>query len=317
MIYGVVVLVDPRLDFALPARALPVLRNASVIYGGSDVDAERLGVEPVVDVDKLLAEPSVLLVTSREEPSAEVMLAAGAQLIESPIPDLVQAVSAMDRLRSPGGCPWDHAQTHDSLRKYLIEETYELLEAIEQDDYPAMREELGDVLLQVLFHSRIAQEAQENAFTIEDVAGDLVTKLVNRHPHIFDAAFHGQPTALTPEQAGQRWEDEKKTEKLRESIVDGVAFGQPASALAGKLGQRSGRAGIPLDLLPSESGTGAQLFRSAATSARAGVDPEGELRATAKHFASNIRAAESAARQAGVEPSTLEADGWRRFWPQG
>jgi XTP/dITP diphosphohydrolase len=97
--------------------------------------------------------------------------------------------------------------------------------------------------------------------------------------------------------------------------VDGVALGQPAAALAGKLGQRSGRAGIPLDLFPQGADAGAQLFRAAATARRGGLDPEGELRAAAKQFARDLRAAETAARRAGVEPSTLEAEGWRRFWP--
>src|ERR1700710_755884 len=93
----------------------------------------------------------------------------------------------MDRLRSPGGCPWDAAQTHESLARYLLEETYEVLDAIETGDLTLLREELGDLLLQVLFHSRVAQELPAaQAFSIDDVADDLVTKLIGRHPHVFD-----------------------------------------------------------------------------------------------------------------------------------
>src|SRR5205807_6093040 len=98
---------------------------------------------------------------------------------------LVDAVAVMNRLRSPGGCPWDAEQTHDSLRQYLIEETYELLEAIEDGDRALLREELGDVLLQVLFHARIAAEDAVDPFGVDEVAADLVGKLVGRHPHVF------------------------------------------------------------------------------------------------------------------------------------
>jgi XTP/dITP diphosphohydrolase len=217
----------------------------------------------------------------------------------------------MDRLRSPGGCPWDAVQTHESLRQYLVEETYELLDAIEDGDREALREELGDVLLQVLFHARVAAEDPADPFDIDDVAATLVAKLVGRHPHVFADADQ----VHTPEHQELKWEELKQREKQRKSIVDGVALGQPAVALAGKLGQRSGRAGVPLDLFPTGTDTASQLFRIAATARRAGVDPEGELRALAKAFASDIRAAEQAARAAGLEPTTLEAEGWRKFWP--
>jgi XTP/dITP diphosphohydrolase len=217
----------------------------------------------------------------------------------------------MDRLRSPGGCPWDAVQTHESLRQYLVEETYELLDAIEDGDREALREELGDVLLQVLFHARVAAEHADDPFGIDDVAQALVDKLVGRHPHVFADA----EKIHTAERQELNWEELKQVEKRRLSIVDGVALGQPAVALAGKLGQRSGRAGVPLDLFPDGPGPAAQLFRVAATARRAGTDPEGELRALAKQFALDVRAAETAAREAGVAPTTLEADGWRKFWP--
>ncbi|PKV94177.1 XTP/dITP diphosphohydrolase [Amycolatopsis echigonensis] len=290
----------------LPAAALPLLRT-SAVYAASDVDSAQFGVPPVGES----SEDIVLLAASRTEPTAAAMLAAGAQLIETSVPPLVEAVEVMDRLRSPGGCPWDARQTHESLRQYLVEETYELLEAIEDNDRAALREELGDVLLQVLFHARVAAEHGRAPFTIDDVARDLVDKLVGRHPNVFaDAA-----RIASAEHQELKWEELKQAEKQRKSIVDGVALGQPAVALAGKLGQRSGRAGIPLDLFPQDSSAPAQLFRTAAIARRGGLDPEGELRAVAKQFARDIRAAETAARNAGVEPSTLEAEGWRKFWP--
>lgn len=223
---------------------------------------------------------------------------------------LLDAVRVMDRLRSPGGCPWDAAQTHDSLRQYLVEETYELLDAIETRDRAALREELGDVLLQVLFHSRMAAEHPHDPFDIDDVARELVDKLVGRHPHVF---AEGDET-LTLEHQQRRWEELKHTEKRRDSIVDGVALGQPAAALAGKLGQRTGRAGVPFDLMPDGHGEGEKLFRLAAAARRSGVDPEGELRAVAKDFEQRVRAAEDAARADGVDPDKLDADGWRRYW---
>ncbi|WP_020670325.1 MazG family protein [Amycolatopsis nigrescens] len=309
---SVVVLTGP--DAALPAAALTALRGASVVYAGSDLDAVALGVERAPEVAKLLAEPVLLIASSATEPGAAALLASGARLIEAPRQagaGLAEAARVMDRLRSPGGCPWDAVQTHDSLRQYLVEETYELLDAIEQGDRAAMREELGDVLLQVLFHARVAAEHAEDPFDIDVVAGELVAKLVGRHPHVFaDAA-----KVHTAEHQQVKWEELKQAEKGRKSIVDGVALGQPAIALAGKLGQRTGRAGIPFDLFPAGPSHAEQLFRIAAGARRGGIDPEGELRAVAKRFAADVRAAEHAARAAGIEPSTLEADGWRGYWP--
>ena len=124
---------------------------------------------------------------------------------------LLDAVAVMDRLRAPGGCPWDAEQTHDSLLRYLIEECYELVQAVEAGDPAAIREELGDVLLQVLFHARIAAErpGSQGGFDIDDVAGNLVDKLVRRHPHVFDVA--AAPVANSADQQ-QRWDELKKTE---------------------------------------------------------------------------------------------------------
>jgi XTP/dITP diphosphohydrolase len=294
---------------SFPAHALAAIRAADAVYAGADVDAAALGIERAPGV--ALTGSVVLIAASRAEPGAAALIEAGATVLAAPVSPLAEAAEVMDRLRSPGGCPWDAVQTHESLRQYLVEETYELLDAIEDGDREALREELGDVLLQVLFHARVAAEHTEDPFGIDDVAQDLVNKLVGRHPHVFADA----DKIHTAEHQELKWEELKQAEKRRLSIVDGVALGQPAAALAGKLGQRSGRAGVPPDLFPAGAEPAAQLFRVAATARRAGTDPEGELRALAKQFALDVRAAEAAAREAGVEPATLEANGWRKFWP--
>jgi XTP/dITP diphosphohydrolase len=306
----------PHPDAGVPPAALPFLRGARAVYAsGLDGDlTDLLGAKPAPDAATLAAEsaegPLVLFASDARD--AAVLALHDARIIGQPAGvRLVEAARVMDRLRSPGGCPWDAAQTHESLRQYLVEETYELLEAIEEGDRPAFREELGDVLLQVLFHSRVAAEHADDPFDIDEVAGDLVAKLVGRHPHVFADADR----IHTAEHQEVKWEELKQAEKRRQSIVDGVALGQPAAAFAGKLGQRSGRAGIPLDLFPAGSDVATQLFHLAATAKRAGVDPEGELRAVAKRFAADVRAAEANARAAGVDPTTLEADGWRAYWP--
>ncbi|WP_414943890.1 MazG family protein [Amycolatopsis sp. cmx-11-32] len=292
----------------LPAEALSILRSSDAVYAASDVDPAVFGVPALGDAQ---VRDLVLIAGSRTEPKAAALIRAGARVVEAPVSPLVEAAEVMDRLRSPGGCPWDAVQTHESLRQYLVEETYELLDAIEEGDRAALREELGDVLLQVLFHARVAIEDADDPFGIDEVASDLVAKLVGRHPYVFTDA----PPVESVDHQNLKWEELKQAEKSRKSIVDGVALGQPAVALAGKLGQRSGRAGIPLDLFPDGSEAAAQLFRVAATARRAGIDPEGELRAVAKRFARDIRDTEMAARDAGLEPTTLEADGWRKFWP--
>ncbi len=239
---------------------------------------------------------------------------------------LLDAAAVMDRLRSPGGCPWDAEQTHESLLPYLVEECYELYQAIEDGDGVAVREELGDVLLQVLFHARVASEAElgsrpsgaeaESSFDIDDVAADLVAKLVGRHPHVF-AGRTGTERIDTAERQEHRWEELKRAEKQRDSSVDGVPLGQPAVALAAKLTSRTARAGLPADLLPDGSGLGERLFTDAARAKLAGEDPEAALRSAARRFADDVRAAERSARDAGLDPHALDADAWRAHWPAG
>src|SRR6185503_3837104 len=210
----------------------------------------------------------------------------------------------------PGGCPWDAEQTHESLLQYLVEECYELYQAIEDGDGAATREELGDVLLQVLFHARVAADG-EWSFDIDDVAGGLVAKLVGRHPHV----FAGTERIDTAERQEHRWEELKRAEKQRLSSIDGVPLGQPAVALAAKLTSRAARAGLPADLLPGGPGVGERLFADAARAKLSGDDPEAALRTAARRFADDVRAAERAARAAGLDPHALDADAWRAHWP--
>ncbi|WP_431680108.1 MazG family protein [Kitasatospora sp. KL5] len=208
---------------------------------------------------------------------------------------LLDLASVMDRLRSPGGCPWDAEQTHESLVKYLVEEAYELVEAIEEGDRETLREELGDVLLQVFFHSRIAEEHPEDPFSVDDVAGDIVEKLMYRHPHVF-----GDVEATGSDQVEANWEQLKAAEKQRESVLDGVPSGLPALAYAAKLVSRVRRAGFtavpdaPYELpgeLTAES-AGELLLAVAQRAYDAGVDVDAALRGAARRYRTAVRTAE-------------------------
>jgi XTP/dITP diphosphohydrolase len=211
----------------------------------------------------------------RAERDAEAISA-----LPAPGHSLLEAVDVMDRLRSPGGCPWDAAQTHESLVRYLVEECYELVQALEDGDVEAMREELGDVLLQVLFHARIAAETvrEHGGFDIDDIAEDLVAKLVRRHPHVFGP--NADP-GLTAEDQQARWDELKKIEKAQPSVVDGVALGQPALALAAKLGARSAKYGADVPL-PAGDSPAEQIYRLAFEAGVRGDDPESGVRTLAR-----------------------------------
>ena len=295
-----VITLSRRLGAVLPAAALPALRAASAVHADPSVPAELAA---AAGATPLPADPAPDSVVLTLEPG-------GLPTPEPAGSSLLDAVAVMDRLRSPGGCPWDAEQTHESLLKYLVEECYELYQAIEDGDRVDMREELGDVLLQVLFHARVAAE-DAAPFTIDDVADGLVAKLVGRHPHVFDGSERVDTAAA---QEG-RWEELKRAEKQRESSVDGVPLGQPAVALAAKLVSRTRRAGLPADLVPAGDGVGETLFRRIAEAVRAGEDPESALRTTAKEFAEQVREAERAAAAEGAAPHSLDEETWRSTWP--
>jgi XTP/dITP diphosphohydrolase len=203
---------------------------------------------------------------------------------------LLDVVAIMDKLRV--SCPWDREQTHASLLKYLLEETYEAAEAIETSDWPSLREELGDVLFQAVFHARVAAEraAAEGGFTIDDVADELAAKLVRRHPHVFASV-----AVSSADEVNQNWEEIKKAEKAERaaesgsgpaSVLDGVAFGQPALSLAAQLQRRAARAGVPAGSPgPDADGIGDELMRVVARARETGVDPEIALREAARRYA--------------------------------
>ncbi|MFE5816425.1 nucleoside triphosphate pyrophosphohydrolase [Streptomyces sp. NPDC056479] len=197
---------------------------------------------------------------------------------------LLDLVQVMDRIRTE--CPWSSQQTHKGLAKYGIEEAYELVEAIEDGDRDELREELGDVLLQVVFHARIAEEDPEAPFSIDDVAGGIVTKLIHRHPHVF-----GDETATTPEEVKEHWLRTKAVEKQRESVTEGIPLGQPGLALAAKLASRVRTAGLEVPL-PTGEGLGYELLAMAVRAEAAGVDPEAALRVAARAYRDAVRAVE-------------------------
>jgi XTP/dITP diphosphohydrolase len=177
---------------------------------------------------------------------------------------LLELVAVMDRLRSPGGCAWDARQTHESLVEYLIEEAYETVEAIEASDRAGLREELGDLLLQVVFHARIAAEDSADPWTIDDVADGIVAKLISRHPHVFADA-----TADTPEQVEANWHAIKAKEKGRASVTDGIPSALPSLVHAGKVLSRSAGLAARLPDLPA-SGSAAAVMRPVESEAEFG-----------------------------------------------
>lgn len=197
---------------------------------------------------------------------------------------LLDLVQVMDRIRLE--CPWSSRRTHEGLAKYAIEEAYELVEAIEDGDRDELREELGDVLLQVVFHARIAEEDPDAPFSVDDVAGTIVDKLIHRHPHVF-----GDETADTPEDVREHWLRTKAAEKQRTSVTEGVPLGQPGLALAAKLASRVRQAGLDVPL-PTGEGIGYDLLTLAARAESEGTDPEAALRAAARAYRDAIRGAE-------------------------
>lgn len=291
-----VVLLDPRRPSLMPVEALALL-------AGDIVYTEELPIVvpwslPAARSVLSGAEAAVLLSSDRNHPAVLARLAAGEALIAAPDgaagERLIDAVAIMDRLRTDG--PWESEQTHDSLRRFLLEETYELFDAVRSGDADELCAELGDVLLQVLFHARIAEDARENAFGIDDVADSLLRKLANRVP----AVLAGEEISLEDQVA--QWEERKALEKTsRDSIMDDLPTAQPALALASKVLQRVARAGLPAELVPEEI---------TSVTVAAGVDAENVLRTAVLEFMDTVRAVE---RSIIGEPTEQQ---WRAHWPQ-
>lgn len=310
----IVVLVDPRRPSLVPVDAIELLSGpvqyteempVAVPWSLPDAHPAHMG-----------EDAPVLLSSDPNHPAVVARLAAGARLIAAPDRQrgerLIDAVAMMDKLRTDG--PWESEQTHASLRRYLLEETYELLDAVHNGNVEQLREELGDLLLQVLFHARIAEDAALLPFTIDDVADTLIRKLGNRAPGV----LAGESISLQEQLA--QWEEAKSLErsrKSRDSVLDDVHTGQPALALAQKVIHRVEKAGLPTELIPVEI---------TSITVSADVDAENTLRAAVLDFVETVRRAEraiaaarrgdSVAEELDMSPlGVITAQEWVAHWP--
>jgi XTP/dITP diphosphohydrolase len=305
-----VVLVDPRRPSLVPVEAIELL-TGDVQY------TEEMPVKvpwslPAARPAHHGEDAPVLLSSDADHPAVKARLAAGDKLISAPEPQrgdrLVDAVAMMDKLRTSG--PWESEQTHETLRRYLLEETYELFDAVHSGNADELREELGDVLLQVLFHARIAEDAPQHPFSIDDVADSLVRKLGNRVP----AVLAGEAISLDDQLA--QWEERKAAEKVRHSCMDDVPTGQPALALAQKVIARVRQAGLPAGLIP-------RTITSVSVSAE--VDAENGVRTAILQFMDTVRRVEKeiAVSRRDSVPDQLDGSAlgviseaeWRAYWP--
>jgi nucleoside triphosphate diphosphatase len=309
-----VVLVDPRRPSLIPVEAIELL-TGEVQYT-EEMPVAVPWTLPAARPAYTGDDAPVLLSSDPEHPSVTARLAAGERLISAPDQQpgerLVDAVAMMDKLRTAG--PWESEQTHDSLRRFLLEETYEVFDAVHSGDADALREELGDVLLQVLFHARIAEDAPDHPFTIDDVADTLLRKLANRVPEVLAGE------AISLEEQLAQWEERKSQEKrakARNSVIDDVPTAQPALALAHKVVARVTRAGLPADLIPSEV---------TSITVTADVDAENALRTVVLEFMDTVRSAEKSvaaerrgqdvpAQLDGTRPGVISEEEWRAHWP--
>jgi len=250
-----------------------------------------------------------LLAALAGTPAGDVRVLPGSH--DLPGAHLIDVAATMSTLRA--SCPWDRRQTHESLAPHLIEESYEALDALEQGDHQALREELGDVLLQVAFHAAIAAERGpgEDGYTIDDIADTLVAKMVRRHPHVF-----ADVPAASADEVIRNWDEIKKAERAAKlaaggaggstppSVLDGIAASQPALSLAAQVLRRATRARYPTELTgagadgdANDDGPdlGAQLMRLVARAREAEVDPEIALRVTVRNLMERIRDFEQSA----------------------
>lgn len=257
---------------------LPYVRQAGVAVEVVEPDAAALVREAssgtvvwLADPDgdeALMREVGSILVGLDEPPQVEVVQGA----YDLPGARFLDLVAVMETLRRE--CPWDRKQTHASLAPYLLEEAYEVIDTIEGGDLAGLREELGDVLMQVAFHAEVSPD-----FTVDDVAEGIVEKLVRRHPHVF-----GDVTVADADEVNANWDKIKSAERGEDaSIFHGVPMAQPALSLAAQLQRRAAKAGVP-DELFADDGAGADLFALVRRLREEGRDPEAELRAAARRF---------------------------------
>jgi XTP/dITP diphosphohydrolase len=315
--------VDPELP---PSGIARLLRSAAVTSGTATWLADVGGDE---DVARALGEVATQAAEAGDEITMEVLPGSW----DLPGARLLDVVATMDRLRSPGGCPWDAEQTHDSLAPYLLEEAYEAFQAIEDEDGVALREELGDVLLQVAFHARLAEEHDgEAGWSIDDVAGDLVEKLIRRHPHVFaDREVSGADEVVA------NWEAIKAEEKGRRSAVEGVPLAMAALTLAETLQRKAVKAGLPAELVAPELGAaesagaaisaaaaayddapgveaaGALLWTVVAALRGNGIDAETALRGRSRDFRDRLAVVEVVARES-VPEGAIDPGTWVDTW---
>jgi len=313
----VLLITSPRLPAGLlTAAAWDLVRSAPVLTGHASGQAEALrsaGCAVTVlsspDADALIAaaiEHGTVVWLAGPGGDEELARELGLRLVRQPElaelevrygswdppgARLLDVVTVMDRLAAPDGDPWKREQTHQSLARYLLEEAYEAYDAIHAGDLEALREELGDVLLQVVLHARLGEETA--GFSIDDVAGDLVDKLIRRNPHVFAGTAVGGLDEIT-----ENWEQIKRAEKARASAMDGLALSQPALSLAAKVLQRAERAGLPVSVpdtpaAGAEESLGRALFALVAQARAEGLDPEAALRKAVLDHIERVRHAES------------------------
>lgn len=297
-----VILLDPALPDMIPVRAVPSMTGH--VFVTEDVHPSLLWNLPSYEFASSRGQlpfGAVVLSSDRSHPVVQQLLSRGDAVISGdalPGTRLLEAVALMDKLRRTG--PWEGQQTHDSLRRYLIEEVYELLDAFDRGDSDEMCSELGDLLLQVLFHARIAEDSAQGAFDIDDVAQSFITKVSYRTPGV----LAGEHADL--ERQIREWEEQKAAERNRGSVLDGLVTSQPSLALTQKLFERLAAAAFPRDAIsPSLTRIDISIRKHARDSA------EDTQRHMVLQLMTQVRAAENAAGVDGVIPRS--EDTWRKY----
>jgi XTP/dITP diphosphohydrolase len=319
----------------------PAGRDLLLVGQGLDVEAVALArrqADALLDLARRDGSATLLLPPVNDGPLVQLVADRAARShveVEAVYPvgepkgsALLDLVATETRLRGPGGCPWDHEQTHASLARHLVEEAYEVLDAIEEGTPEHLREELGDLLLQVVFHAQMAEDAGD--FDIDGVARAITEKLVRRHPHVF-----GELRVASAGEVVRNWETIKRDEEGRTDPMAGIPAALPALQLAAKLQKRAAADGFAW---PSVQGpvakvreeldevvdatepehleweVGDLLFAVVALAGANGVEPEAALRRAARRFRARFVAARAAAEADGHDPATLDLETWRRYW---